>query len=120
MPPPEAYKSEIGSKRTMCQVHTGAYVSLLAPGKTDYTACHPRKTTTCILHVVPITTHTHDRRKSIGKKKQRKEKKTKEGKKRQENEKTKKEREDKKRQEKQEKTKQNKEARKGKENKMSY
>ena len=26
----------------MCQVHTGAYVSLLAPGKTDYTACHPR------------------------------------------------------------------------------
>ena len=30
----------------MCQVHTGAYVSLLAPGKTDYTACHPRKTTT--------------------------------------------------------------------------
>ena len=56
----------------MCQVHTGAYVSLLAPGKTDYTACHPRKTTrtTYILHVVPITTHTHDRRKSIGKKKQ--------------------------------------------------
>ena len=30
----------------MCQVHTGAFVSLLAPGKTDYTACHPRKTTT--------------------------------------------------------------------------
>ena len=24
----------------MCQVHTGAYVSLLKPGKTDYTACH--------------------------------------------------------------------------------
>ena len=51
----------------MCQVHTGAYVSLLAPGKTDYTACHPRKTTTYILHVVSITTHTHDRRKSTGK-----------------------------------------------------
>ena len=32
----------------MCQVHTGAYVSLLAPGKTDYTACHPRKTTTYV------------------------------------------------------------------------
>ena len=41
MPPPEKYQSEIGSQSTMCQVHTGAYVSLLAPGKTDYTACHP-------------------------------------------------------------------------------
>ena len=57
----------------MCQVHTGAYVSLLAPGKIDYTACRPRKTNTYVLHVVPITTHTHDRRKSIGNKKQRKE-----------------------------------------------
>ena len=66
----------------MCQVHTGAYVSLLASRKTDYTACHSRKTTTYILHVVPITTHTHDRRKSIGKKKQRKEKKIKESKER--------------------------------------
>ena len=57
----------------MCQVHdTGAYVSLLAPGMTHYTACHPRKTTTYILHVVPITTNTHDRRKSVKKKKQRK------------------------------------------------
>ena len=35
MPPPETYKSEIGSQSTMCQVHTGAYASLLAPGKTD-------------------------------------------------------------------------------------
>ena len=25
MPPPETYKSEIGSQSTMCQVHTGAY-----------------------------------------------------------------------------------------------
>ena len=78
MPPPGTYKSEIGSQSTMCQVHTGAHVSLLAPGKTDYTACHPRKTTTYILHVVYITTHTHDRCKSIGKKKHRKEKKIKE------------------------------------------
>ena len=70
MPPPETYKSEIGSQSTMCQVHTGAYVSLLASVKTDYTACHPRKTTTYILHVASITTDTHDRRKSIGKKKQ--------------------------------------------------
>ena len=62
----------------MCQVHTDAWVSLLAPGKTDYTACHPRKTNTYILHVVPITTHTHDRRKPIGKKNQRKEERIKE------------------------------------------
>ena len=33
MPPLEAYKSEIGSRSSMCQAHTGAYVSLLAPGK---------------------------------------------------------------------------------------
>ena len=39
MPPPETYKSEIGSQPTMCQAHTGAYVSLLAPEK-NYTACH--------------------------------------------------------------------------------
>ena len=63
MPPPETYKREIGSQPTMCQVQTGAKISLLAPGKTDHTACHPRKTTTYKLHVVPITTHTHDRRK---------------------------------------------------------
>ena len=29
MAPPKIYKSEIGSQPTMCQVHTGAYVSLL-------------------------------------------------------------------------------------------
>ena len=46
MPPPETYKSEIGSQSTMCQVDTGAYVSLLTPGETVYTDCHPRKTTT--------------------------------------------------------------------------
>ena len=74
MPPPETYKSEIGGQPTMCQVHTGAYVSLLAPGKTYCTACHPRKTTTYILHVVPINTHKHDRRK-VNWKKRNKEKK---------------------------------------------
>ena len=79
MPPPETYKSEIGSQSTTCQVHAGPYVSLLAPGKTDYTACHPRKTSTYILHVsiVSITTHTHNRRKSIGKNKQRTKKRNK-------------------------------------------
>ena len=58
----------------MCQVHTGAYVSSLTPGETEYSDCHPRKTTTYILHVVSITAHTHDRRKSIGEKNQGKKK----------------------------------------------
>ena len=46
MPPPETYKSEIGSHSTMCQVQAGAYVLLLTPGGTKYSDCHPRKTTT--------------------------------------------------------------------------
>ena len=64
----------------MCQVQAGAYVSLLTPGETKYSDCHPSKATTYILHVVFITTHTHDRRKSIGEKetKKRKEDKGKE------------------------------------------
>ena len=64
----------------MRQVHAGAYVSLLTPGGTNFSDCHPRKTTTYILHVVSITTHTHDRRSlsQLEKKKQRKEKKIKE------------------------------------------
>ena len=33
----------------MYQVDTGAYVSLLALGKTDYTACHPRRGTRYML-----------------------------------------------------------------------
>ena len=66
----------------MCQVYTpGAHISLLAPGRNDYTACHPRKTTTYILHVVSITTHTRDRRKSIGISEQRTKTKRKERKK---------------------------------------
>ena len=31
MPPPETLNSEIGSQPTMCQVHTGAYVSIVLP-----------------------------------------------------------------------------------------
>ena len=62
----------------MCQVQAGAYVSPLTPGETKYSDCHPSKTTTYILHVVYITTHTHDSRKSIGEKKQRKDNKRKE------------------------------------------
>ena len=52
----------------MCQVQAGSYVSLLTPGGTKYSDCHPRKTTTYILHVISITTHTHDGRKSTRKK----------------------------------------------------
>ena len=62
----------------MCQVHTGAYVSLLAPGKTDYIiplATQERLPRTYCTSYLLITTHTHDRRKSIEKKKQRKRKK---------------------------------------------
>ena len=68
MPPRETCKCENGSQPTTCQVHTGAYVSLLAPWKTDYNRL-PTKTTTYILHVVPITTHMHDRRVSTKEKK---------------------------------------------------
>ena len=57
MPSPETYKSEIGSQPTMRQVHTGAYVSLLAPGKTDYTACHPRNTTGYHVYIARSTYH---------------------------------------------------------------
>ena len=62
----------------MRHVHADAYVLLLMRGETDNTACHRRKTTTYKLHIVSITTHTHDGRKSIGEKKQRKEEKIKE------------------------------------------
>ena len=68
MPRPETYKSEIGSQSTMCQVQAGAYVSLLTPGETKYSDCRlPPK-------VVSITTHTHDRRKSIREKETKKRK----------------------------------------------
>ena len=136
MPPPETYKkSEIGSQSTICQVQAGAYVSLLTPGETKYSDCHPRKITTYILHVVFITAHTHDRRKSIGEKetKKRKEDKGKEIKeKKNEINEAKRKRQAKRRkiQEKQEKTgqeskekrreKKEKRRRKRKERKMSY
>ena len=93
-PPPETYKSEIGSQSTMCQVQAGAYVSLLTPGGTKYmySDCHSSKTTTYILHVVSITTHTHDRHKPIGEieTKKRKEDKGKERKEKKKRNKTKK------------------------------
>ena len=55
MPPPETYKNESRNQPEMCQVHTAAYVSLLAPGKLkDYTAYHPKNITTYMLHVQSI------------------------------------------------------------------
>ena len=108
MPPPETYKSEIGSQSTMCQVQAGAYVSLLTPGETKYSDCHPSETTTYILHVVSITTHTHDRHKSIGEKetKKRKEDRGKERKEKKNETRRKRQAKRRKRQEKQEKTRQ--------------
>ena len=117
----------------MCQVQAGAYVSLLTPGETEYSDYDPRKTTTYILHVVSITTHTHDRHKSIGEKetKKRKEDKGKERKEKKNETKRKRQAKRRKRQEKQEKTRQEskerrrrekkeKRNRKRKERKMSY
>ena len=72
MPPPEAYKKAkpgVSLRRARpILVHTSLYSRL----KNDHTPCHPEMTTTCIFHVEPITTHTHDRLKSIGKRKKRK------------------------------------------------
>ena len=108
MPPPETSQSEIGSQSKMCQVQAGAYVSLLTSGETRYSDCHPRKTTTYILHVVSITTHTHDRRESIREKEttKRKEDKGKERKKKKNETKRKRRAKRRKRQEKQEKARQ--------------
>ena len=108
MPPPETYKSEIGSQSTMCQVQAGAYVSLFTPGETKYSDCHPRKTTTYILHVVSITAHTHDMHKDIGEKetKKRKEDKGKEREEKKNETRRKRQSKRRKRQERQEKTRQ--------------
>ena len=75
----------------------------------------PPKNDYYILHVVSITTHTHDRRKSIGKNKQKTSKKIKE---RKEKKRRKRKRKGKKRKDKkQEKVRQEEESRKGKERK---
>ena len=90
----------------VCQVQAGAYASLLTPGETKFSDCHPKNTTTYILHVVSITTHTHGRRKSIGEKEttKRKEDKGKERKEMKNKTKRKRQAKRRKRQEKQEKT----------------
>ena len=50
-------KNEFESQPTMCQVHTCAHVSILAPEKTDYTACHSEKTTTFQEYITRSTYH---------------------------------------------------------------
>ena len=57
----------------MCQVHTGAYISLLPLAKIYYTSCHSRKTTTYIVHVVPLDRHAHVKRMPNATKKRNKE-----------------------------------------------
>ena len=118
MPPPETYKSEIGSSLRCARsrpVYTSHYSHLEKPNIP--LATQARKTTTYILHVVSITTHTHDRHKSIGGKetKKRKEDKGKERKEKKNETKRKRQAKRRKRQEKQEKIKQeSKERRRGK------
>ena len=78
MPPPEQCKqSEMGSKPTPCQPHTGTYVLILASENADYLAFHPEQTATYMLRVVSITTHTHDNLRSLGKESEKDETKTK-------------------------------------------
>ena len=131
MPPPETYKSEIGSQSTKCQVHTGSYVSLLEPGKTDYTACHPKKTTTYILHdyhvyiTRSIYHYAYARQTQVNWKKETKKKKEdkgKESKEKKAKKKTKKERKEKKRKYKESKKRPDNRRKQGKEKrrKMSY
>ena len=115
MHPPETYKSEIGSQPKMCQVQIGGYVSLLAPGKTDCTACHPKRLQRIYLQIVYFTTHTHDRRKSIRKMKHRKEKKIKGRKERKHTEVKKRKRKSKKRKDKKNIFRQHKKRKQGKE-----
>ena len=63
----------------MCKVHTGAYLSSLTPlEKPAIPLATQGGLPRIILHVVSITTHTRDRRKSIGYEKQIRKKKIKE------------------------------------------
>ena len=93
MPPPETYKSEIGSSLRCAGSMSGAYVSLLAPGKTDYTACHPRKTNTYITRSINHYAYARQTQVKWKKNKEqiRRERKGKEKKRRKRKKKTKKE-----------------------------
>ena len=91
MPPPGTYKSRFGSQPMMCQVHTGAYVSLLAPEKSRFYRLPLNKD----YHVYStlstyITTHTYARQTHHDWKKKQRNKKVKGCKERTRNERTKK------------------------------
>ena len=71
MLPPETYKSEIGSQPTMCQLHTGTYVSLLAPERSTLPLVTQER-----LSRVHCTQYTYARQTQVNReKKQRKERK---------------------------------------------
>ena len=81
MPPPETYKVNSGVNLRCARsmpVHTSHYSRLEKLTIPIATQERLPCTSKYILHAVSITTHTHDRRQSIGEKKQRKEKKIKE------------------------------------------
>ena len=115
MAPPEAYKSEIGSRSTMCQVHTGAHYSRMEKPTIPLGAQErlPRidYSTRSIYHYVyarqtQVNWRTETKKTKEDKGEERKEKEAKHI-----QQKIEKETKEKKRQEKQEKTKQEEEAR---------
>ena len=93
IPPPETYKSEVGSHSTMYQVYSWCIRLITRAWENRLYRLPPKKTTTYILHVVSITTHTHGRRKSNGKEKQRTNEKRKERKEKRRKRKTKRKKE---------------------------
>ena len=75
----------------MCQVHTGAYVSIFAPGKTDYIACHPRKTTSYHVYITrSIYRYAYARQTQVNWKEEESEKKEENGKEKKERQQNKK------------------------------
>ena len=77
-PPPEHIKMKSGVSLRCARsirVHTSHYSRLEKP---TIPLATQERLTTYVLHVESITTHAHDKRKSIGEKKQRKEKNIKE------------------------------------------
>ena len=60
----------------MCQIHTGAYVSVLAPEKPTIPLCHPGNTTAYLVYITRSTYHfAYARQTQINWKKETKERK---------------------------------------------
>ena len=70
MPPPETYKMKSGVY-LRCARSILVHMSHYWRQEYDFTACHPRKTTEYILHVVSYARQTEDNRKEINKEKKR-------------------------------------------------